>query len=103
GAVCLFGQEDVFRLQIAVDDLEVVGARQGPGDLDGDAQRPIDVDLTLVQQVGQRLPLQELHYQVDAAFGQLALIVDLDDVDVRQLLGRLGLATEAFTQYFVPG
>ena len=87
-------QQDVARLDVAVDQPQRVGRGQPPGDLPADPQhlrhleRPGPVELLL-----QRLAGDELHHQV----GNRLLLdrVDVDDVLVPDGGGGAGLAQEA--------
>ena len=86
-------QEDIGRFQIAVDDPLAVREGQPAQRLPDDVQRPPERQRALLDQVPQRLALQELHHQkghaaVDPEVGHR------NDVGVRQRRQRLGLALE---------
>ena len=49
GAVVAAAEEDVLRLDVAVDDLEVVRAGDAAGDLDHDVDRAIDLERALAR------------------------------------------------------
>jgi hypothetical protein len=87
-------QEDVGRLEIAVDDAFAVGRRQRRADLADDRRDLGERHRAAPQAIGQRLADQELEHQVRRAVGQLVPVVDLDDVGVAQARRDLGLAAE---------
>ena len=68
------------------------------GNLDGDGHHLVGVKGTLPQSLGQRLPLQELHYQVvNGAF--VAHIVKHADMRMLKLGDDFGFAFEAGAQF----
>ena len=87
--------EHVRRLEIAMDDL--LGVRRGErlADLAEHVQqqrhrhRP-----PLAHQIVERLALEILHHEVDAAVGAVAVVVDVDDVRVIDEVDGLGLLQE---------
>jgi hypothetical protein len=75
------GQEDVVRLDIAVDDPARVGGREAVGDLGGDVDRLLGRERPAPQSLGERFALQKLrHGPRDRA--KRARIVDRKDVRV---------------------
>ena len=86
-------QEHVGRFQIAVDDPLAVREGEPAQRLPEDVQRPRERQRSFLDQVVQRLALQELHHQkrhaaVDSEVGHR------NDVGVRQRRERLRLALE---------
>ena len=95
GPVGASREEDVLGLEVAVHDAEVVGARERARDLDHDGQRAAERHGPFADGVRERGALEQLHHEVRGAVLALALVEDLDDVGVREPLGRLRLAAEA--------
>ena len=92
----LVEQEDVVRLDVAVDDALAVGVDQGQQHLAAELQARLERQCPLRRQAfAQRLALQILHDQVRAVDRVDAEVVDDDDVRVGELAGELGLALEA--------
>ena len=59
-------QQDVLRLDVAVDDVVPVGVVERAGDLRRDAHRVVDRELLLpLESVAQRLALDERHHVVE--------------------------------------
>jgi hypothetical protein len=99
--------EDVRRLDVAVDDAACVSDAQGLGHVEADLHGvEIDQLLLLAQDLGERAALQVLHHvEVDAAagvrvvaateLGVLAVVEDGDDARVLELADHLDLAEEA--------
>ncbi len=85
---------DVRGLDVAVDDAGRVGDGQGVGDLDGDGQRRKGDEGTAVQQLLERVALDELHHDVDEPV-LLAHVVDRADVGVLEGRAQAGLPFEA--------
>ena len=75
------GDEDVRRLDVAVDDAVAVGVGEAPRRLHQDRQRPLAVERALGQQLLQRRPVHVLHHEVGAA-RRGAAVDHLDDVGV---------------------
>ena len=89
-------QENVFRLEIAVDDAVVVRCAEGVSDLRGDGEgSPLGKDDLSLQAVCQRLTLEVLHDEVEVAGGGVSEIADVHDVFVADLVDGLGLHHEA--------
>ncbi len=92
-------QEQVVRLEIAVDDAAIVRRRQDVADAGGDRhctrrrQRPL-----LGHDRPERAPLHELHDQIGAAVGERAEVEDLDDPRMADRGGRPRLSLEASHQ-----
>ena len=97
----LASDEDVVRLDVAVDDpVPVRGAECGE-DLAGVVDRDLDRGLPAGDdQLLQRAPVEELHRDVVGALG-LAAVVDRDDVRMREPGGVLRLAPEALHERVV--
>ena len=87
-------QEQVARLDVAMDDSLAVGCVQGLGRFHGQGYRARYGKVALVELLLQRLALQELRHQVVDAFG-LPHVVDRDDVGVRHRREHAGLKPEA--------
>ncbi len=95
-AVLVVEQEDVVGLDVAVDDVELVGPGEGLGDLQGNAQAAVLGQASLGRDgaVEGDSP-KVLHHEVAPAFGRLAEVGDVDDVLVVDAVGGLRLAQEA--------
>jgi hypothetical protein len=94
GPLGIGDQHDVVGLEVAMDDAAVVGGRQRARDL----PRQLD-QLGLAherprQALAQGLTGDELHDDEGLAVGQVAEVVDLDDVGVAQGRGDAGLVEE---------
>jgi hypothetical protein len=89
----LFLQQDVGRLQVAVDHAAVVGVLHGCGDLPDARRRLTGRQRRAIHPVCQTRPRDELHHEVVPAV-VLAEGVDGDDTRVLQLASRLGLGPE---------
>jgi hypothetical protein len=88
-------QQDVARLDVAVDDVVAVGVVQRVGRLPRDADRLVHAELALaVELVPERLALDERHHVVEEPVG-LARIEEGQDVGVLQVGGGLDLREEA--------
>ena len=89
------GDEDVARLDVAVDEAGVVGGVEGGGDARADVDRQLGAQPRLhVEQLAQALAVDELHHDGLAA-AVLEDVVHGDDVGVGQAGDGDGLATEA--------
>ena len=98
-------QQDVARLDVAVDHAAVMGVLQGArhGIHEADDLREIELFIFFVQGVQileKRWPLDVLHHQVGMAVHQVE-IKDLDDVGVAQFADDHGLALEALKRMWV--
>ena len=88
-------QQDVLRLDVAMDDLAFVGVVQRFGRLPHDPEGVLDGELVLPDQpVAERLPLDERHDIVKEAVGH-PRVVQAEDVGVLELGGDPDLAQEA--------
>ena len=87
-------QQDVLRLDVAVDDALLVGVLQGVADLRHDPQRLLRLQVAVAQQLPQVDAVHVLHDEVVEAAG-LAEIVDGDDVGMAEPGQGAGLAVEA--------
>ena len=95
--------EDVGRLDVAVDEPGLVGEVQGGGDLAGDLGGLLGRDVAVgAQDVGQRAAVDELHGD-EVRAGVLAPVVDADDVGVAEVGRGLGLAAEPLDEVGVDG
>jgi hypothetical protein len=93
--------ENVVRLDVAVDDALSVREADGAEDLAGVGDRALDGQrATREDQLLERPPLDVLHRDVVGAFG-FAAVVDRDDVRVRERGGVLRLAPKALDELFV--
>jgi hypothetical protein len=89
-------QEDVRRLEIAVDDPLAVRGAEGAGHGARDPGRSLGRELAHApEEIGERLALEQLHHQEGVASLGLADVVDLDDVGVPQAPAEPGLAEHA--------
>src|SRR5580704_1459927 len=91
----LLVDEDVFRLDVAVNDPLVVRELQCLADLRHDLERLVRPELAVADQCSQVDSVDILHHEVEILLGP-AEIVDLDDMRVIEPGQRLGLAGEAF-------
>jgi hypothetical protein len=93
--VLLAADEEVGRLDVAVDDVLQVGVVQGAAGLDHDLPRLLRVQPALALDVLVQVDaVDELHGEEVGAVG-LGALVQGDDVLVAELLGGPGLAAEA--------
>ena len=81
--VAATGDEQIRRLDIAVDDSGVVRRLEGVGDLDGHRQQQVDLERVPSNAVLQRRPFEAFHHQERAAI-VFADIVNGADVGVVQ-------------------
>ena len=89
------GQENVARLEIAVDEPRRVRAHQAAPDLAQDLGRFVNAQSPdALEALGEVLPVEQLHHDVRQPFLD-AVVVDLDDVVAPELRGRERLALEA--------
>jgi hypothetical protein len=90
------GEEDVGRLEVAMDDAELVRLAKGPADLRCDAAGAHLVhDAAFAERQVERLAFQILHrHEVDVVVG-LAVVEDRDGVRVRDLRRDARLTEEA--------
>jgi hypothetical protein len=99
GVVLALDQEDVARLQVAVDHPALVRRRQRPAHLGDDRPRPRPRHRPLApEQLLQVLPAQPLHHVEALARVAHADVEALDHVLVLDAGGHPRLATEAFDQ-----
>ncbi len=88
-------QQDVLRLDVAVDDLAVVGVLQRFGRLADDAEGVLDGKLVLPDEpVADGLALDERHDIIKEAVGHPG-VVQAEDVGMLELGGDADLAQEA--------
>src|SRR5438132_9408103 len=89
-------EENVLRLQIAVDDAVRVGILERVGDGDGDANSLIYWKLLVaVESRAERLPLDERHY-IEEQPVRLAGVEQRKEVRVLEVGGDADLAQKAF-------
>ena len=69
------GQENVARLDVAVDDPLVVGRVQRIGDLDADVNQLMDLQRPVHEAVAQRAPPHQFHHDEGLSF----VLVDVED------------------------
>ena len=62
--VTVFGEEDVFRLEVAMYDAALVRCRQTVRDLQTDLDRLANPERTAIEALAQRLALQQLHDEI---------------------------------------
>ncbi len=84
-------QIDVVGLEVTVDDIQLVGARQRAGDLAGDGHDLRQRHRTVVDDLVERAAHQVLHHQIHLAVIRLAEVGDVDDVLVIDAVGRARL------------
>ena len=98
----LVEQEDVVGLDVAVDDVTLVGVDQCQEQLGRQLQAGPQRQWPLRRQLlAQRLPLQKLHDQKRPVSRVDAEVVDDNDVRIGQLTGDAGLALEAVVEFVV--
>ena len=89
-------QQDVVRLDVAVNDAESVRGAERVGGFHEDAARFLRGQASpALQPLGQRLTVDEGHHEVDEAVRAFTHRVDRHDVRVRYPRGRLRFAQEA--------
>ena len=88
-------QVDVVRLDVAVDDAQLVRPPERLRHLQRDAQRARHVQVALGNLLVERDAVQELHREVDQAVVGLAEVRDVDDVLVVDAVRRARLTQEA--------
>ena len=82
-----------------MDDARLVGGLDGPADLHGDEQRPLDGQRPLpADQVAQVDAVDVLHHEEEAPVGGGPAVGDVGDVGVADLRGGLGLQPEPLQQ-----
>src|ERR1019366_7204210 len=91
--------EDVLRLEIAMDDAEGVGGLEGVEDLYGVVAGDVEGELALaLEDARERLALEQLHHDVGVAVLRAVDVHDLDDVGALDLGRHARLAEEALDQ-----
>ena len=75
-------EEDVLRLEIAVDDAAHVRGAERARDLADDAERVLDAERAAAHAGVERLAVEHLHDEVGAAVGVGAEVEDLHDAGV---------------------
>ena len=99
----IVADEDVRRLEIAMDDAVIVDMLEGRADLEGDVDGVAPRELAAhVDEVVEPASLDELH-GVPVMPVLVAGVVELDDVRMRELGERLDLAFEALEEAGVLG
>ena len=87
-------QQDVLRLDVAVDDAVAVGVVERVGHFGGDADRVVHRQLLLAAEpVADRFPLHVRHHVEEEAV-RLAAVEERQDVRVLEIGGDLDLAQE---------
>src|SRR4030095_6246725 len=95
-------EEDVARLDVAVDDAELVGVGEGSEDMPGDGDGFRFGEGTALDPLAEGLPLEELHDDVGTAVLR-AGVVDTYDAGVVQLRADARLAQEATGKLSIAG
>ncbi len=95
GSAGLVVEEDVVGLYVAVDDALAVGVIERVGDLGQDAAALVLGELPVAAETSREGLAADIAHDEVGHSVQLAEGVERDDVRVRQLGGRLGLAAEA--------
>ncbi len=94
-ATTAFVEENVLRLDVAMDDLVTVRVVQRVGDFAGDAHRLLNRQRAArVDPVAQRLPLHHRHHIEEKAVG-FPRVVQRQDVRMGQSRGEADLADES--------
>ena len=88
-------EQQVFRLDVAVDDCMIVRVLQRVADWRHDGQGLFRLQPARAEELAQVHAVNILHQQVKQPVG-LSEVVDRDNVRVTQFCERLGLASEAF-------
>jgi len=95
----LGGQEDVFWLEVAVNDARLVRFFEGAAHLDHDAYRALRVQRAFgSNELREVLADEVLHHEVASAVVELTIEKHARGVGVRELTHRARLATEAGNQ-----
>ena len=95
-AALRLADEDVLRLEIAMDHARLVGVVQAVADLQGDVQRLFGAEPpVLVDRGRERATPQQLHHAEGPSVGGLAVVADVDHVGVLDAGDDLRLAKEA--------
>ena len=90
------GDEDVRRLDVAVDEAVRVGFGQRVADLPHEVQQASRRERAVaLDELAEVVAGQELHHVVKRAVGGAAVVVDVDRVPVRELGGGADFAFEA--------
>jgi hypothetical protein len=86
-------QQDVRRLQVAVEDASLVRVMHRPGDFGDEPRRGLRIGGVAGQDLGQARAVDELHAEILPAV-VLADLVDRDDSRMVEVGRRLGLVAE---------
>ena len=78
--LAVVGDEHVRRLDVAMDDADMVCVGESTRDRNGDRRRPLDRERSFFDLLRQRFPLVERHRDEEAAVAGLADVVDGADV-----------------------
>ena len=97
------GQQDVLRLEVAVDDAEIVGLEEGTADLNEQLVHPLRRDRPALKGMCQIFAPDELHDDKERFVLELAEIVELDRIRVVEIDDRLTLAMEASDELRIVG
>ncbi|HNB81428.1 MAG TPA: CoA transferase subunit A [Chitinophagaceae bacterium] len=95
GATVLLGDEDVVRLEVAVNDAFLVRVLDGLANLDEQPQPRFGVELVGVAVIGDALALDQFHHEVGAACVRCAAVEHAGDVRMVHQRQRLALGLEA--------
>ena len=90
----VFGDEQILRLEVAMNDAFVVRCRQSVSDLDGVIECFANRHRAALQQLPQCAALQQLGDQIGCAFKD-AELVNREDVGMVECCGGLGFVLEA--------
>ena len=93
----LAGDEDIARLDVAMDDAAGVGVLEGGADLGDEFERAGQIELAAMAQMVDVHAVDEFHDQIGIALGGAAVIVDVNDVRVVERGHGLGFAFKADT------
>ncbi len=97
-----FGQHDVGRFQITVDQTEAVSFRQGVSDFDGDLEEIVERQRPSLQAMEKRFAFEEFHDQeVDA--GLRADVIEMADIGMRNRGESAGFAFKAAFEFGAAG
>jgi len=91
-----FFDNDIFRLDVAVDDAAGMGFVQSIGDLDGDRDRVVDGQSpVIIEQCIEGRPVDVVHDEPEDGIVELQGFKDIDDVRIFDLTDGVDFAIKA--------
>ncbi len=93
-------EEDVLRLEVAVDDAFAVRGGERAADLAEDRHHAVERERAGLEVLRERRALEVLEHEVGRAVGHHVVVGDADDVRMAEPGGDLGLALEAAQDLF---